>query len=68
MSAIPTEQEPAIKLRVDSAFKAEIEDAAREMHVSVSAFTRLALADYVKARKAAAAVEKRNAGETEEAA
>lgn len=68
MSANPTEQEPAIKLRIDSAFKAEIEEAAREMHVSVSAFTRLALADYVKARKSAAAIEKRNGGDAEEAA
>lgn len=68
MSTNPTEQDPAIKLRVDSAFKAEIEEAAREMHVSVSAFTRLALADFVKARKAAGPVEKRNGNEGEEAA
>jgi antitoxin component of RelBE/YafQ-DinJ toxin-antitoxin module len=43
---------PAIKLRVESSFKAEIEEAAKEMHLSVSAFTRLALAELIRQRNA----------------
>lgn len=48
---IQPEQETAIKLRIEQSFKAEIEEAAKEMHLSVSAFTRLALAEYVRTRK-----------------
>jgi antitoxin component of RelBE/YafQ-DinJ toxin-antitoxin module len=38
----------AIKLRLPAAFKAEVEEAAESMHISVSALTRIALAEYIK--------------------
>jgi predicted transcriptional regulator len=43
----------ALKVRVPKGFKDEIEVVAEEMHISVSALTRLALADYLKARRSA---------------
>jgi hypothetical protein len=46
-----TETGSAIKLRVPTNFKAEVEDLALEMHISVSALTRLALGEYIKSHK-----------------
>ena len=37
-----------IKLRLPAEFKSEIETAAKAMHISVSAMTRLALAEYIR--------------------
>jgi hypothetical protein len=55
----PTLLEPAekgkseiLKFKVSEALKAEIEEAAKEMHLSVSAFTRLALAELIRQRNA----------------
>lgn len=43
-----------IKLRLPAEFKAEIEAAAKSMHISVSAMTRLALAEYIQNNRRAA--------------
>lgn len=46
------QKESAIKLRLPSDFKAEIEKTAADLHISVSALSRLALAEYVRTRRA----------------
>lgn len=46
-----TSTNSAIKLRLPAEFKAEIESTAAAMHISVSAMTRLALAEYIKANR-----------------
>jgi predicted transcriptional regulator len=45
--------ESAIRLRLSADFKGEIEKAAEAMHISVSALTRIALAEYLRERNAA---------------
>lgn len=40
-----------LRLRIDSEFKAEVEQVARDRQISASALTRLALADYIAAWK-----------------
>jgi hypothetical protein len=44
--------ESAIRLRLSAEFKGEIEKAAEAMHISVSALTRMALAEYLRERNA----------------
>jgi predicted HicB family RNase H-like nuclease len=46
-----TEAATTIKLRIAPEFKAEIEAAARDRHVSVSALVRLAMVDYLRSRE-----------------
>lgn len=48
------QSDSAIKLRVPQDFKGEIEELAASMRISVSALTRLALGEYIKAKKAEA--------------
>lgn len=45
-------KESAIKLRLPSDFKAEIEETASELRISVSALSRLALAEYIRMTRA----------------
>tara|TARA_R110000772_G_scaffold78559_1_gene168534 strand:+ start:738 stop:956 length:219 start_codon:yes stop_codon:yes gene_type:complete len=42
-----------IKLRVSAEFKAEVESAAEELQLGTSAFTRLALSEFMRERRAA---------------
>ena len=44
-------EESTIKLRVTGKFKTEVESEAASLQLGTSAFTRMALADYIERRK-----------------